>query len=293
MNFIFLSYPSFLVLLILVASTTTNTATQTIKWTTCPPGQPTSSYKIDCANLTFPLNYNNPSMGNVTAFIRRQYVNKPTKSGLWAVAGGPGDSTILLAGPLCDYFIGSNTSFTCYTQDARGTGLSSYMSCGKNQPVGPFNPYNSTTVTAFSNCINKIKSNYGSVLQYYSTYNAMKDLLGAIQLINPSLVLFYVQSYGTYAMNTYMLLPGARADVIVFDGPIPPNRWPFENNAGNIIAYGYIYAQLRLVILLMYVSILQQQSGVLKSLKTWHMGASKTHLSATLACQKWRTFRSW
>ena len=174
-------------------------------------------------------------MGNVTAFVRRQYVNKATQSGIWLVAGGPGDSTYDLAGPLCDYFIGSNNTFTCYTQDARGTGLSSYMSCGKNQPTGSFDPYNASIVAKFSNCFNKIKSNYGSVLQYYSTYNAMKDLLGGIQAINPSLVHFYVQSFGTYAMNTYMQLPGARADVIVFDGPVPPNRWPFEDNAGSTL----------------------------------------------------------
>ena len=44
------------------------------------------SYNIQCAeNLTFPLNCNNPSMGNVTAFVRRQYVNKPTQSGMLVV----------------------------------------------------------------------------------------------------------------------------------------------------------------------------------------------------------------
>lgn len=210
-----------------------NQAAQMINWSTCPPGQPTSSYIIECANLTFPLNYNDHKMGNVTAFIRRQYVYNPTDSGVWLVAGGPGDSTISLAGAFCDYFIGSNTSYTCYTQDARGTGLSSYMSCGKNQPAGPFDPYNSTQIAAFANCFNQIKSQYGSVLQYYSTYNAAKDFLGGIQAINPSLVHIYAQSYGTYMMNTYLQLPGARADVVVLDGPVPTNRWPLENNAGK------------------------------------------------------------
>ena len=57
--------------------------------------------------------------------------------------------------------------------------------------------------------------------------------MGGIQAINPSLVHIYAQSYGTYALNTYMQLPGARADVIVLDGQVPPNRWPLENNAGN------------------------------------------------------------
>jgi pimeloyl-ACP methyl ester carboxylesterase len=216
-------------------------------------------------------------MGNVTAFIRRQYVSKPTDSGLWLVAGGPGDSTITLAGPMCDYFIGSNNSFTCYTQDARGTGLSSYMSCGKNQPPGPFNPYNSTQITAFANCFNMIKSQYGPLLQYYSTYNAAKDLLGGIQAINPSLVHIYAMSYGTYAINTYLLLPGARADVIVLDGPVPTNRWPLENNAGKYFYY-------KRIIQLFFSIFRGFKSGLLKSLKTLLLDAFQTHPCVPIVC---------
>lgn len=70
------------------------------------------------------------------------------------------------------------------------------------------------------------------------------DLLGAIQAVNPALVRIYAQSFGTYALNTYLQLPGARADVVVLDGPVPPNRWALENNAewasqvAQDVAYG-------------------------------------------------------
>jgi pimeloyl-ACP methyl ester carboxylesterase len=208
-------------------------ALQIIQWGKCPSGQMTSSFNMDCANLTFPLNYNNPTMGNVNAFIRRQYVNNPTSSAIWCLAGGPGDSTYGFP-PICDYFIGSNSSFTCYSQDARGTGLSSYMSCDE-EPVGPFNPYNTTSVKSYENCFQNIIDTYGSDVQYYSTYNAQRDLLGAIQAIDPEVVHIYAQSFGTYAINTYLQLPGARADVVVLDGPVPPNRWPLENNGGRPI----------------------------------------------------------
>ena len=50
--------------------------------------------------------------------------------------------------------------------------------------------------------------------------------------IDPEVVHLYAQSFGTYAINTYLQLPGARADVVVLDGPVPPNRWPLENNGG-------------------------------------------------------------
>ena len=40
----------------------------------------------------------------------------------------------------------------------------------------------------------------------------------------------YALSYGTYALNTYLQLPGARADALVMDGPVTPDRWTLENN---------------------------------------------------------------
>ena len=97
----------------------------------------------DCANITYPLDYNNVALGTVNAFVRRAYVTTPTTNSIWLISGGPGDSNLALS-PFCQFFLGSNSDYTCYTQDARGTGLSSYMSCGDNQPYGPFDPYNST-----------------------------------------------------------------------------------------------------------------------------------------------------
>lgn len=202
-----------------------------IDWTACPPEQSVDSdFIMDCAYISYPLNYANVSLGNVSAFIRRMYVSEVTNSSLWLIAGGPGDSTLAFV-YICDYFLGSDSSYTCYTQDARGTGLSSYMSCGENQPTGPFNPYNETSLQLYKSCIDDIITQYGDVLQYYNTYYAQMDLLNSILAVNPALVHIYAQSYGTYALNTYLQLPGARADVIVLDGPVPPNRWALENNA--------------------------------------------------------------
>ena len=90
-----------------------------INWGACPEGQGSTVYLTDCANIPYPLNYNDPSMGTVNAFVRRIYATVVTGSSLWMVNGGPGDSAITLV-PVCDFFIGLDTSFTCYAQDARG-----------------------------------------------------------------------------------------------------------------------------------------------------------------------------
>ena len=200
-----------------------------IAWGVCPPNQASTTYKTDCANISYPLNYNNLSMGNVNAFVRRIYATEVTGSSLWMVNGGPGDSALVLV-PVCDFFISMDNSFTCYAQDARGTGLSSYMNCADPQPYGAFNPYSAASVQMYDDCMQNIIENYGPVLPYYSTYNAMKDVLGTVISVNADLVHIYAQSYGTYALNMYLQLEGALADAIVLDGPVPPNRWPFEHN---------------------------------------------------------------
>ena len=82
----------------------------------------------------------------------------------------------------------------------------------------------------YDTCMQNITAKYNETLQYYGTYEAVKDLLNTVLLVDADLVHIYAQSYGTYALNTYLQLEGARADAIVLDGPVPPNRWPFEDN---------------------------------------------------------------
>lgn len=57
------------------------------------------------------------------------------------------------------------------------------------------------------------------------------DFLGIVEAVNPTTMNLYAQSYGTYFANQYLMLPGARANCVLFDGPVPSNRWPLENNA--------------------------------------------------------------
>ena len=50
-------------------------------------------------------------------------------------------------------------------------------------------------------------------------------------MVAPSKVAIYAMSYGTYALNAYLQLDDAQADVVVMDGPVPPQRWALENDA--------------------------------------------------------------
>lgn len=203
-------------------------------WGACPSSQTVqSSYIRDCANITFPLNRDDASLGNVNSFVRRFYAgDSPTNVSLWLIEGGPGFSTRPF-NPIADYFVSQNTSWTVYTVDARGTGLSSLLTCETNglNPGFYFNPFNATDVNQHATCNQRIIDEYGNVSIYYTVYNSALDFKGVIDAVNPEIVMIYAVSYGTYFTNTYLQLPDARFDVVVLDGPVPPNRWPMENNA--------------------------------------------------------------
>jgi pimeloyl-ACP methyl ester carboxylesterase len=229
---IFFIFSSFFVAA--VAKQTNIETEQTATWGPCPPDQIDGDYPYlrDCITLQFPLDRSDVSKGNVNAFVRRFYVDQPTNNSFWLIEGGPGFSTRPY-NPTANYFVQNIPGLTAYTLDARGTGMSSLLTCN-NSGINPgfyFDPFNTTNVDQFKTCNQEIIQKYGSVLQYYTSYNAALDLLGAINFVNPATVVIYALSYGTYFTNVYMQVPGARFDAVILDGPVPPNRWVLENNA--------------------------------------------------------------
>ena len=204
----------------------------TIVWGPCPVSQqlPGVNYLRECANLTFPLNWQDPSAGNVTSFVRRSYTGSlPTSDSVWLIQGGPGDSTRTFV-YLADFLVSANALWTVYTVDQRGTGLSSPLSLS-DPPAGSFNPYNSSLLRQYDLANQELVKRYKDVLPFYRTWDGARDLLGVVEAVAPSTVAIYALSYGTYLTNTYLQLPGARADCVVLDGPAPQNRWVLENTA--------------------------------------------------------------
>ena len=144
------------------------------------------------------------------------------------VSGGPGDSANSFAGG-AEFIAGYDSTITVYLIDQRGTDQSSIVDCA-NPPSVPFDPYDAVIVKQYDDCNKDVATKYATTFQYYSTYYACVDFKTIIDTLNPAKVAIYALSYGTFFMNTYLMLPGARADVVVLDGPVPPDRWPLEDN---------------------------------------------------------------
>ena len=210
------------------------TLAQDAQWTTCPSSQTDyypALYMKDCITLSFPLDYSNPALGNVDAFIRRFYQTVPTNNSLWFIAGGPGFSNRPSI-PEADYFVALNSSITAYLLDARGTGLSSLLTCNFSNynPAFTFNPNNESNVEKYERCNQDIIAKYGNITQYYTSYNSALDFIGSVMFVNAKTVAVYAASYGTYFANVVMQLAPDLFDCLVLDGPVPPNRWVLSEN---------------------------------------------------------------
>ena len=197
-----------------------------ITWGACPAGESGN----DCAFVPLPLDPAAPNGTTLDIFVRRFYAagKPPPVDSIWMVYGGPGDS-----GSSFSFVAGlwaSAGTRTVYLFDQRGSGQSAFMTCS-NPPGSFFFPGNASYLAQLDGCLAEILQNNATTLPFITTYNAAVDFRALVALVNPRTVAVYALSYGTYLMNKYMQLPGARFDAVVLDGPAPPNRWALENNA--------------------------------------------------------------
>lgn len=222
-------------------------AAAAVPWTTCPPTE-LGGHANECASLPLPLDPTNATSPTITYFVRRYFAGAAaTAKSVWMLDGGPGFSAVAFA-PIAQYIVNLDPSVTVYIPDQRGVGLSSPVTCASPPTAAWFDPGNATSVASFDACNQDIVRKYGTTAAFYSTYNAAQDLLAAIEAVNPAVVGIYALSYGTFVTNTYLQLPNARADVVVLDGPVPPNRWVLENNAAwvSIVARDVLHECARL-----------------------------------------------
>ena len=162
------------------------------------------------------------------AFVRRFYSGAaPTGNSMWAVPGGPGDSTDSFDG-FAQIAVEKDPTVTFYLLDPRGTGNSSLLTCDK-QPGTTWNPANASSFQPWRECIQNLLDNHSADLAYYSMKYAAQDLHSVMTAVNPAKVAIYALSCGTYLLNTYLQIPDARADVVVLDGPVAPSRWSLQN----------------------------------------------------------------
>lgn len=227
-------------------------SSSSIQWGQCPPppaGIPAGTQQ--CATISVPLNYQNPTGETIQIAISRvQAANPSLRRGvLFLNPGGPGGAgldlprvfTILLPQSVTD-------RYDLIGFDPRGVGRSTPVTCGLSSDQGnqAFVPLEqaggfSSTASFMQQVADSCSANAGHLLPFITTANTARDMDRIRQALGESKISYLGYSYGTYLGAVYSSLFPNQTDRIVLDSSVDPNwvwRQQFRSwGAGGVVRF--------------------------------------------------------
>ncbi|MFD8706052.1 alpha/beta hydrolase [Kitasatospora sp. NPDC059648] len=216
-----------------------------LDWSTC---QSQSDPRQQCADLTVPLDYNDPDGRQITLAVSRIATAKPgLRHGvLLTVPGGPGGSGLGIPASAAKRLPQSVLDrFDLVGFDPRGVGRSTPVSCGLDHAdlaMVNLRPWPAADGSIDGNLATERRiaetcaRNGGPVLRSISTANEARDMDRIRQALGERKLSLWGTSYGTYAGAVYATVFPRRTDRIVLDSNDDPD--PSRVGRGWLAAFG-------------------------------------------------------
>ncbi|WP_309129501.1 alpha/beta hydrolase [Microbacterium sp.] len=203
---------------------------QTIEWQQC-------GSRLDCADVTAPLDWEDPEAGEVSLAIVRHQATGQYQGSLLVNPGGPGSSGYDYIADNLTYAVGAPLieNFDVIGFDPRGVGRSTAVTCFEDPAKrDEFNygltiePRNTPEWEAEIQADQKeyaeaCAANSGDLLQHVTTVNAARDMDLLRAVLGDTQLNYLGYSYGTFLGATYAKLYPERAQRLVLDGAIDPS----------------------------------------------------------------------
>ncbi len=207
---------------------------QVLSWKSCASGK-------QCATAKAPLDWNDPSAGEVDLALIRQQAKGTKQGSLLVNPGGPGGSGYDFVKDSVDYATDSTLQdhFDIVGFDPRGVGRSSAVKCydpkqmddylygitpglrGSDQWIAE----NTTIAKDFGAACAK---NTGALLDHVDTVSAARDLDLLRAILGDKKLTYLGYSYGTYLGAVYAELFPGKTGRLVLDGALDPAASNFE-----------------------------------------------------------------
>ncbi|KAH3746084.1 alpha/beta hydrolase fold [Pelomyxa schiedti] len=197
-----------------------------------------SKWDIMCLNVTAPLDYANPSAGEIALFVTKLTNNSQPKfvNQLWMISGGPGEPGEALLNSMLNWDLMDTLdgTFELIFPDHRGTGYSTPLYCP--------NP----DLMHAAECTQYLNEVMGASLQQFTISNAAHDInflmkLNAFSGVQQHL---YGISYGTLLLQRYLQIFNSSEDrplSVTLDGIVSPIHTELitydlqSNNVGRVL----------------------------------------------------------
>ena len=201
---------------------------QTLAWTSC-------GTTFDCTSVTAPLDWENPSEGEIELAVVRHQAEGEAIGSLLINPGGPGGSGYDFVAESLDYAVGPDliANFDVVGFDPRGVGRSTAVECFDAADMDsylydiPTAERGSQEWTDELTARNKeyaeaCEANSGGILPYITTVNSARDMDLLRAVLGDDQLHYLGYSYGTFLGATYAKLYPERATRLVLDGAVDP-----------------------------------------------------------------------
>lgn len=204
---------------------------QQLSWEAC------AGDGFDCATVTAPMDWENPSDGEIElAIVRQRALGGDAIGSLLMNPGGPGGSGYDLVADSVDFAAGDalQQNFDIVGFDPRGVGRSAPVSCLDSADMDSYLydlPQNETGSDAWiaevgesSAAFNQAcADNTGESLEFVTTVSAARDLDLLRAVLGDEKLNYLGYSYGTFLGATYAELYPDNVGRLVLDGAIDPS----------------------------------------------------------------------
>jgi pimeloyl-ACP methyl ester carboxylesterase len=215
-------------------------------WKACDDSASTTV--VQCSTLKVPYDYDNPSAGTFTLYVKKRPATNPSLriGSMMVNPGGPGFGGSSLADDAGYYFSTDLTDhFDIIAWDPRGTGASSpSVDCVDNydQYFGldspPDTPDEKQALIDASRAFNdECMANSGEILPYISTQASATDMNSIRQALGEDKISYFGFSYGSELGATWATMFPQTVRAAVLDGAVDPNATSAE--AGMSQAKGF------------------------------------------------------
>ena len=200
-------------------------------WKACDDSASTTT--VQCGTLQVPFDYNNPSVGTFTLYVKLLPAANPTLriGSMMVNPGGPGFGGSSLADDASYYFSSDIIDhFDIIAWDPRGTGKSTpAVDCvddydqyfGIDSP--PDSPEEKQALIDASQAFNdECMDNSGEILPYISTQASATDMNSIRQALGEDKISYFGFSYGSELGATWATMFPQTVRAAVFDGAVDP-----------------------------------------------------------------------
>jgi pimeloyl-ACP methyl ester carboxylesterase len=186
-----------------------------LSFSSCPhaPG-------FSCTTLSVPALRSDPALGAIDLHVARELGGStPSRDAVVALAGGPGQSALPLAGYFALSMASALHGRDLIVFDQRGTGESSPLSC----------PALETDEAALGTIVERCAKQIGPARSGYSSSESVADIDAIRQALGYEKLVLYGTSYGTKVALQYAQTYPSQVEALVLDSVVSPGGVePFE-----------------------------------------------------------------